>query len=91
MSEPESESSETEALLDFSDIYAGTISGPVDPGFMSWCPTMDMVMFTPAADSGGLIVYRLSGQIVWSTTSRKSQLRPTQIAWREDGTCLSVL
>ena len=74
-----------EEFVDFSNITAGTINSPVDPRLLSWCPTMDMVLFTPSQGDGGLIVYRLSGQIVWSVTPRKSQLLPTQIAWRDDG------
>lgn len=82
-----SESEEEEELTDFSNITAGSISGPVDPNFVFWCPTMDMVMFTPATDDGGLIVYRLSGQVVWSITPRKAKLQPVKAAWRDDGMC----
>lgn len=80
------ESDAEEELVDFPDITTGTVGTPVVPGFISWCPNMDMVMFTPASPDGGLIVYRLSGQVVWTVTPRKGQqLLPLEAAWSEDG------
>lgn len=80
-----SSSSESEESQEFGDLYAGTVASAVNPSLLTWCPVMDMMMLALDTKDGGLIVYRVSGQIVWSLTSRKSQLLPTKVAWKHDG------
>ena len=80
-----SSSSESEEGQEFGDMYAGVTVSTVNPSLVSWCPVMDMIMFALDTKDGGLVVYRVSGQVVWSLSSRKIQLVPKKVAWRHDG------
>lgn len=65
---------------------------PVYNETVSWCPTMDLVVFIPRQESSTHVVcvYRLSGQKVWSTNSKRAA-RPFKSIWRQDGKNLAII
>lgn len=61
---------------------------------MSWCPTMDLIVFIPNEQSATHYVwlYRLSGQRVWSTNcKRPAKIAPLKSLWRPDGKIFAII
>jgi hypothetical protein len=67
---------------------------PVHKNVMSWCPTMDLIVFIPneQGTTHHVSLYRLSGQKVWTTNSKRSvEIAPLKSIWRPDGKSLAIL
>lgn len=75
----------------FSTLSEKLTATPIKRDLLAWCPTMDLVVFI--ADSDEMILSRLSGQRVWTTTAilpKDRQASPCSLAWRPDGKVLAI-
>jgi anaphase-promoting complex subunit 4 len=72
----------------FNTITSKPLPWQVFPGVASWCPSTDLIVFAPV--SGGITLYRLSGQQVWSVKGKKLVI-PIQSVWHSDGKSLAVI
>ncbi|KAK7203805.1 anaphase-promoting complex, cyclosome, subunit 4-domain-containing protein [Myxozyma melibiosi] len=72
----------------FRVLYEKLLQVPVETSLFSWCPTMDLMTFSP--DPKTIMLYRITGQLVWRMTLKGANAKILKLAWKPDGKLLAL-
>lgn len=67
----------------FRLLYEKTIQIPAETNLFTWCPTMDLMTFSP--DSKSIWLYRMTGQLVWKVNLKGGNTEIAALTWKPDG------
>ncbi|KAK9480633.1 anaphase-promoting complex, cyclosome, subunit 4-domain-containing protein [Lipomyces japonicus] len=79
---------EEESSGSFKVLAEKTLPSPVRPELFSWCPSMDLLTFSP--DQLSIWLYRMSGQLVWKLNLKVASAGISRITWKPDGKMLAL-